>query len=87
MMGFLVERYWPGVTDADVRAVDERLTRLGGDDDATFVASTLIPADEIVFFEFRAVHDTAVLELARRAGLRCDRLVAAVRRTPADWAG
>jgi hypothetical protein len=86
MMGFLIERYWPAVTDADVRAVDERLTQLGGGD-ATFVASTLIPADEIVFFEFRAVHDAAVLELARRAGLRCDRLVSAVRRTPADWPG
>lgn len=86
MMGFLVERYWPGVTAADVRAVDERLTQLGGGA-AKFVASTLIPADEIVFFEFRAAHDTAVLELARRAGLRCDRLVSAVRSTPADWSG
>jgi hypothetical protein len=83
MRGFLVERYWPGVTAADVRAVDERLTRLGGAD-ATFVASTLIPADEIVFFEFRAIHNAAVLDLARRAGLRCDRLVSADRRTPAD---
>jgi hypothetical protein len=83
MMGFLVERYWPGVTAADVRAVDERLTRLGGVD-ATFVASTLVPADEIVFFEFQAVHHAAVLDLARRAGLRCDRLVSADRRTPAD---
>lgn len=81
MMGFLVERYWPGVTAADVRAVDERLTRLGGVD-ATFVASTLIPADEIVFFEFLAVNDAAVLELARCAGLPCDRLVSAERKTP-----
>jgi hypothetical protein len=83
MMGFLVERYWPGVTAADIRAVDERLTRLGGVD-ATFVASTLIPADEIVFFEFQAIHRAAVLDLARRAGLRCDRLVSADRRTRAD---
>src|SRR5450755_2243569 len=44
MMGFLVERYWPGVTAADVDAVDRRLRRLGGTD-ATFIASTLIPAD------------------------------------------
>jgi hypothetical protein len=86
MMGFLVERYWPGVTAADVRAVDARLTRLGGAD-ATFVASTLIPADEIVFFEFQAVHDAAVLDLARQAGLRCDRLVSAVRTPAADGSG
>jgi hypothetical protein len=81
MMGFLVEHYWPGVTAAEIRAVDERLTRLAGVA-AAFVASTLIPADEIVFFEFQAVNDAAVLDLARRAGLRCDRLVLAERRTP-----
>ena len=44
MLGFLVERYWPGVTAADVDAVGRRLTELGGAG-ATFVASTLIPAD------------------------------------------
>jgi hypothetical protein len=33
----------------------------------------------VVFFEFRAVDDVAVLELARRADLRCDRLVSAER--------
>jgi hypothetical protein len=78
MLGFLVERYWPGVTAADVEAVGRRLTELAGAD-ATFVASTLIPADEVVFFEFLAVDDAAVLELARRADLRCDRLVSAER--------
>ena len=74
----MVERYWPGVTAADVDAVGRRLTELGGAG-ATFVASTLIPADEVVFFEFLAVDDAAVLELARSAGLRCDRLVSAER--------
>ncbi len=78
MAGFLVERYWPGVTAADVDAVGRRLTKFGGAD-ATFVASTLIPADEVVFFEFQAVNDAAVLELARLADLRCDRLVSAER--------
>lgn len=79
MRGFLVERYWPGVTAADVRAVDKKLTRLSGDD-ATFLASTLMLADEVVFFEFQAVDDAAVLDLARQAGLPCDRLVSAERR-------
>jgi hypothetical protein len=32
--------------------------------------------------DLRSVHDAAVLDLARRAGLRCDRLVSADRRTP-----
>jgi hypothetical protein len=79
MVGFLVERYWPGVTAADVDAVDRRLRQLGGTD-AAFVASTLIPADEVVFFEFLAIGDAAVLDLARRAELRCDRLVSAERK-------
>jgi len=81
MVGFLVERYWPGVTAGDVDAVDRRLRQLGGTD-ATFVASTLIPADEVVFFEFVAIDDAAVLDLARRADLRCDRLVSAERNAP-----
>jgi len=79
MREFLVERYWPGVTAADVRGVEVQLTRMSGAD-ATFLASTLMLADEVVFFEFQAVDDAAVLDLARRAGLPCDRLVSAERR-------
>jgi hypothetical protein len=78
MVGFLVERYWPGVTAADVEAVGRRLAQFSSPD-ATFVASTLMPTDEVVFFEFLAVDDAAVIELARRAELRCDRLVSAER--------
>jgi hypothetical protein len=42
--GILVERYWPGVTAADLRVVDDQLTRLSGAD-ARFLASTLVQAD------------------------------------------
>ena len=83
MEGFLVERYWPGVTAAAVRDVDARLAAMGGSE-AAFVASTLLPGDEVVFFEFRAADEAAVRALAGRAGLRCDRLVPAQRRSPAD---
>jgi hypothetical protein len=83
MQGYLVERYWPGVTATDVRAVDDRLTLLSSSR-ASFVASTLIPFDEVVFFEFRAVDDTAVLDLTNRADLPCDRLMPAERRAPGD---
>ena len=67
------------MTAADVRGVEVQLTRMSGAD-ATFLASTLMLADEVVFFEFQAVDDAAVLDLARRAGLPCDRLVSAERR-------
>ena len=78
MVGFLVERYWPGVTAADVEAVCRRLTALSGPE-STFVASTLIPTDEVVFFEFLASDEPAVRDLAHRADLRCDRVVSAQR--------
>jgi hypothetical protein len=78
MVGFLVERYWPGVTAADVEAVGRRLTQLSNPE-ATFVASTLMPTDEVVFFEFLAFDEAAVRDLALRADLRCDRLVSAER--------
>jgi hypothetical protein len=86
MRGFLLERYWPGVQPCDVRVIDGRLTLLSGAE-ACFVASTLIPADEVVFFEFYAVDDAAVLDLAARADLACDRLVAAERQARARTEG
>jgi hypothetical protein len=78
MAGFLLERYWPGVTSADVQTMAVRLARLG-DADARFVASTLVPLDEVVFFEFDGADAAAVLALAGRAGLRSDRLMSAER--------
>ena len=44
--------------------------------DAVFVGSILVPTDEIVLFEFSGSDADAVLDLTRRAGLRCDRIVA-----------
>lgn len=78
MEGFLVERYWPGVTLDDVGPLNLRLHEIS-DSDAAFVGSILVPVDEIVLFEFRAKDVDAVLALSGRAGLRCDRVVPATR--------
>jgi hypothetical protein len=79
--GFLIERYWPGVTLEDVAQLSERLGRLGSVD-ATFVGSLLVPADELVLFEFLAFDAQAALEVSRSAGLRCDRIVSVRRVSP-----
>jgi hypothetical protein len=76
--GFLVERYWPGVTLDDVELLNDRLHEVSTDD-ASFVGSILVPEDETVLFEFRARNVDAVLAVSRLAGLRCDRVVPATR--------
>ena len=76
--GFLVERYWPGVTLNDVGLLNARLHEVSGSD-ASFVGSILVPEDEMVLFEFRARDVDAVLVVSGLAGLRCDRVVPATR--------
>jgi len=77
MGGFIVERYWPGVTEADVRRMAAVLSAAAGPG-ARYLGSILIPGDEVVLFGFDA--DSAAQAAARsaQAGLRCDRVVPAV---------
>ena len=72
---YLVERYWPGVTAADVRGLDAGL--LAATARATYMGSVLIPDDEVVLFAFRARNEDDVRAMATAVGLRCDRIVAA----------
>ena len=75
MAGFLIERYWPGVTMDEVTKANELLST-ASNADAVFVGSILVPTDEVVLFEFFGSDADAVLDLTHRAGLRCDRIVA-----------
>ncbi len=75
MADFLVERYWPGVTAADVRRLGDQLGALGGE--VSYVGAALVPADEVAFFAFHAPDSARVREAVEAAGLRCDRVVAA----------
>ena len=78
MQGFLIERYWPGVTLHDVGALNDRLVA-SSTAAASFVGSLLVTGDELVLVEFLAVDAAAVLALSGRAALRCDRIVEVTR--------
>ena len=76
MHGYLVERYWPDVSDDDVREACLRVTATDGPT-TTFLGVVVVPGDEIVFFQFAAVSGAEVIAACACAGVRCDRLVAA----------
>jgi hypothetical protein len=73
--GYLVERYWPGVSGDDVREACLRVTATDGPT-TTFLGVVVVPGDETVFFHFTAVSGAAVSAACSSAGVRCDRLVA-----------
>ena len=81
--GYLVECYWPGVTeqavaDAARRAVQAaaEIRRQGHDVD--FLTAILVPADETVFCLFEG-HEAAVRAASQRAGVPVERVLESVR--------
>jgi hypothetical protein len=77
MAGFIVERYWPGVREIDVRALGAALGALNGVD-VVYLGCIMVPGDEVVLFRFEAASAGQVEETGSRAGLRCDRVLPAV---------
>jgi hypothetical protein len=78
---FLVERYWPGVDEALLRASLPRLeaaaramTSEGRHVD--HLGSLLVPADQVVFSVIRASSEAIAREVNDRAQLRVDRIAA-----------
>jgi hypothetical protein len=74
---FLVECFWPGVTRAQVEAANARareaaLQRAGSS--LRFVGSLLVPADEVVLFQFTAGSQEEVVRTSREAKLPFDRV-------------
>ncbi|HEY2794906.1 MAG TPA: TIGR03667 family PPOX class F420-dependent oxidoreductase [Micromonosporaceae bacterium] len=77
MGGFMVERYWPDVSETDVQTVNDGLRAvsfLG----VSYLGCTLVPEDEVVLFRFEAANAGDVEAAGIIAGLRCDRIVPAV---------
>jgi hypothetical protein len=72
---YLVECYWPGVAARDVESALARSTR---EPDVGFVASILVPEDEIVLCIFAGRSAVAVRASADRAGLPAERIVSCV---------
>ena len=77
MGGFIVERYWPGVTELDVHTVGVAL-HAAGRSGVTYLGCILMPGDEVVLFRFEAPSAGQVEATGIMAGLRCDRVVPAV---------
>ncbi len=80
---FLVERYWPGIDEAGLRAALPRLEREAWAMRAegrpvAHLGSVLMSADQVVFSLLRASSEAAVREANTRAGLPLDRVAAVV---------
>ena len=77
---YIVECYWPGVTQAAVDAADARARRhAAAPGDVRYLGSLIIPADEVVFFEFEASSAAQVRRASVAAALPFDRVVESVR--------
>jgi hypothetical protein len=76
---YLVECYWPGVSEAQVVETIMRSSEPGADDAVRHLDSVLIPADEIVLSVFEGPSAEAVLAATRRAGMLSERVVESVR--------
>ena len=71
---YLVECFWPGVTREVITAASGTRARMRACVTprrvcAGFVGSMLVPADEVVFFQFTAVSEDDVIRAAREANL------------------
>jgi hypothetical protein len=75
---YLVERYWPGVTEAALAAALERATAGGNDKRLRHVHSVLILSDEVVFSVFQAASAADVESANRLADAPFERVVEAV---------
>jgi hypothetical protein len=80
---YLVEHYWPGITaeafhstTRRVRTTARSMARDGSP--IRYRHSIMVPADEAAFCVFDAVSMELIEQLYARAGLRFDRIVAAL---------
>jgi hypothetical protein len=58
--------------------------RISGESSATCVAVIVVPVDEIVLYLFEADTEADVWDVARQAGLPCERIVESVPIRPLD---
>ncbi len=78
----MVERYWPGVCDADVDALAVRLRAAAGrlaaqGEPIRYLGSVLLVGDDVVQCRFESDDADAVVWLNERAGAQFDRLLSA----------
>jgi hypothetical protein len=76
---FLVERYVPGITRAQLASVERRLRGAvrdlaGAGAEIRLVSSTFVPAEEVVLSVFEASVEETVLDASARSGAHIDRV-------------
>jgi hypothetical protein len=71
---FVAECFWPGVTPADLLALDERVRRAAGAGSARYLGSMLMYEDEVVLCQFEGSAE-AVRALAERAEVPFERML------------
>jgi Protein of unknown function (DUF4242) len=81
MAGYLVERYLPGLTAADVHAAIRRMTAVADEMAAEgipihYVTSAFIPEEEACFCQFEAPSSEAVAAANERAAFPYARILA-----------
>ena len=80
---YLVEHYWPGITAEAFHAAAERVRTTAramarGGTPIRYLHSIMVPADEAAFCIFDAASMELIEQLYARAGVRFDRIVAAL---------
>ncbi len=81
---YLLECYWPGVSEEAIAAAARRARRAARELAASgravrYLGSQLVPGDEVVFFEVEAESEEAACELGREADIPFERAVGSVR--------
>ena len=77
-MVYVVERYLPGVSRAELERGLERLEHVTRGTPVRYLGSTIVPDDEACFCQFEGPSEEAVAEANRRADVPFDRIVLAV---------
>ena len=77
---YLVECYWPGVTESRVMVTARRAQQAAEElseqgSEITYRSAFLVPGDEVAFCLFDARSQSAVEEACRRAELPFDRIL------------
>lgn len=81
---YLVECFWPGVTQTAHEEADRRLRTVASELEPEFgpllyLGSLLVPEDEVVFLQFEAANPEACRTVAARAGVVHERVLQSFR--------
>lgn len=81
--GFIAECFWPDVSEADLEALDRRVAQAATGVDVRYLGSILLREDEVVLCQFEGAAD-AIRQVAERAGVPYERLLAATHTLPSE---